>query len=285
MKFIIGKNGLTVKAPGINKEDGLDELTLNLRDLKEEVSNWEVSYEVQDYLGRLLTDEQLEKVDPNILAALSVLDNSDVPLEISREAKLRYVESIISDGNVSKDISLKENIEYDKTGIQYWKWGSIFSKATHLKQFSEMRKYADIAEKMGIAEVKQDKQGWIVQRISNMINKVKLLAAPNKEKPLEKTEAYKKADEAGKDFLSAMEEHRELKEDRIGTSDSIMMKDGEKVHVYYDLKNDGKEHKVKTLRNSLYNKEAADESNKPHAEPVVISDGNVLQKPKGMEKD
>ena len=131
-----------------------------------------------------------------------------------------------------------------------------------------------------MAEIKQDKPGWIRNLVSNMKNKVKLLAPPKK---LEKTDEYKYADEAGKDLLSAMEEHRKLKEGRVEASNSIKENNGKIENVYYDENESGEIKKVKTLRSRLYNKEAADESDKPHPDPASKSDNNV-DKSKGMEQ-
>ena len=282
VKIIISKEGLTVKAPGLNKEDGVDEILLNLKDLKEEVSDWKNFYNVEEFFGRTLTDEQIGRIDPNILTALSVLENSDVSLETSIEARTRYIESIIAEGEVSEDKSLKKVIEYDKTDLEYLKPKNLFSRIIHKNQFKEMREYADIAEEMGIAEVKQDKPGWIRNLVSNMKNKVKLLAPSKK---LEKTEEYKNADETGKDLLSAMEEHRQLKEDRAVASNSIRENNGKIENVYYDENTSGEIKKIKTLRSSLYNESAAKESNKKHSEHAVVSDGDVLENAKDREDD
>ena len=80
-----------------------------------------------------------------------------------------------------------------------------------MKDFKDMRYYADIAETMNIAQIKQDEPGWIRRFVSNMKDKVKLLGTGD----LSKSEEYQSAKtQEEKDFIIASEKHRRRNKDR-----------------------------------------------------------------------
>ena len=229
VKIVISRAGLKIQAPNINKTgENRDEYNLTIKELKKEVEYWGEYLDPRGFLNIELTDEQCNKVDPNILTALKVLQYSYINKDLKNELISRYAKAITSDGHVSKDESLKGIIEYDKTGLQYWKLSSIFDKIKNFRQFNDIVKYADIAEDMGIAEVKQDEPG----RLGKFFKKIK-----------------------NSIFLPKTEEKGLLGEGRET------------------------EKKVTEFREELYSKEATDESNKKHFQPVVESDGDVLEKP------
>lgn len=215
IKIIIGKNGLTVRAPGLDKVNGLDELTVNLRELKNitlDMAKYD-DFDEEMFLGRSLDNDQFRKLDYNILAALDILCDSDIDMEVKNELISRYGEAIVKEGKVSDDKSLSGIIEYDRTGLDYLKPSNLISRIIHKKQFDEMKYGADVAEELGIAEIKQDEPGKIRKFFSNMKNKIPLFA--NKEtKLLEDGEKSKetnnrKQTKDEKALLEAMDKYRD----------------------------------------------------------------------------
>lgn len=215
IKIIIGKNGLTVRAPGLDKVNGLDELTVNLRELKNitlDMAKYD-DFDEEMFLGRSLDNDQFRKLDYNILAALDILCDSDIDMEVKNELISRYGEAIVKEGKVSDDKSLSGIIEYDRTGLDYLKPSNLISRIIHKKQFDKMKYGADVAEELGIAEIKQDEPGKIRKFFSNMKNKIPLFA--NKEtKLLEDGEKSKetnnrKQTKDEKALLEAMDKYRD----------------------------------------------------------------------------
>lgn len=289
IKIIISKDGLTIKAPGLNKEDGSDEVSLNLKELKGKIADWKEFYNEEVFLGRKLTDEQFDNVDYNILSALGVLYNSDIDKEVKIELISRYGEAIIKDGQVSEGKSLKEIIEYDRTDLDYLKPRNLISRIIHKKQFDEMKYGADIAEELGIAEIKQDEPGKIRKFFSNIKNKIPLFA--NKETRLleegNKTKEIRdrKLTKDEKALLEGMDKYRNGKVDykeEIATGMRGKINDFKTNLKELALKED--EEKAKYYSEKINRINENKERANAFATHVTISDGDAQTKEDNEEE-
>jgi len=194
IKIVISKKGLKIEIP--DGEMYMDKGLLNFRDLKKDRRN----FEGQDYIefkdniekflaGTSLTDEQIEKIDPNILSALKIIKNSGLDINIKTELFERYILAIKTDGKVPEDKSLKGIIEYDRTDLDYLKPRNIINRIIHKQDYDDIKYYADIAEEKGFADVKQDQPGIIRKFFNKIKNKIPLFAKKETKLLEEKTKS------------------------------------------------------------------------------------------------
>ena len=296
LKISIGQNGVVISRQGLN------DIKLNISDVNKEDN--EIEYEeVKDFfensLGKKLTlsEKQMDKVDGFLMIALNEMAaNGLIPEEQYVDIVEKYLKAITYEGDKPIESDLKDIIEYDRTNLDYLKPSNIIKRIIHKDAYDNIRGFSRISEEMGIATVKEDEPGVIRKFISKMAKKIPLLSS-KKTKALD--EGKKEYSDDEKALLESMEKYRSGKiayKDTVTAS--IDKTTGQKARDY--MKNlkaktsivkraeaEERTHKNKERANAfathvsitedkrgkfketMYNREAAEESNKPHVEGTV----------------
>lgn len=134
----------------------------------------------QEYIK--LSDEVLEKMDPNVLNAFQEAIKNGISREDVIEMTNRYMDALVGSSNAQADI--KGLITYDRTNMDYWKPSTFLDKIINHKYYKTMSRYMEEAK--GFVSVIEDKKaektkGFFAKRKIKLLDKGKDLADNAKE--------------------------------------------------------------------------------------------------------
>ena len=204
-------------------------------------------------------EEYLEDMDPKLLAAFDKIEKENLVSNKQLELiKTRYLYAVTSDKEISGSSTLKKIIEYDRTNLDYLKPSNIVRRIIHKSDFDDMRYYADFAENMNIAEIKQDEPGKIRKFLSKAWNKIPMVAA-RKEKLLLEEKRRERLEERSDDEKALADVMDKYREGRIGYKSEVKADiDKGKLDKVNDFKNDLKVKVIPSARKTVReNKERA----------------------------
>ena len=201
-------------------------------------------------------EEYLEDMDPKLLAAFDKIEKENLISSKQLELlKTKYLYAVTSNKEIAGSTTLKNIIEYDRTNLDYLKPSNIVRRIIHKNDFDDMRYYADFAENMNIAEIKQDEPGKIRKFLSKTWNKIPMVAARKEKLLLEekRRERLEGRSDDEKALADAMDKYREGKIDYQGEVKADMdkgkldiakdFKDGLKIKVVPSARRTAKENK------------------------------------------
>lgn len=211
----------------------------------------------QEYFDELMYDYGVERryrelADNNLVVAIREL-NRVMPREKTDAIMKQYFEVLKPDKRTPEDLKkFKDmlNITYDRTNLDYLKPRNILSRYINKDKFDYIKESADIAEEFDFANIKHDKPGVIrkiISKLPNIKDKIKLLGSGKEQR------------EDDEDF-----EVEDIEEN-------------ENKHSFRE--------KINKFKNLLYNKEAAEESNKQHTEEREDNDNEVNQEQEHSEEE
>lgn len=134
----------------------------------------------QEYIK--LSDEVLEKMDPNVLNAFLEAIKSGISREDVIEMANKYMDALVGSSNAQADI--KGLITYDRTNMDYWKPSTFLDKIINHKYYKTMARYMEKAK--DFISVIEDKKtakakGFFAKRKIKLLGKGKDLVDNAKE--------------------------------------------------------------------------------------------------------
>lgn len=137
--IIIGKNGVTLfyknTKKGYSKIDRKVMKKISKLDAKgkakliEKISN----------KSQTFSKDALDKMDPNVIYALSKATEDEIPREDLIETMRNYAYALENGTNAQSEI--KNLIAYDRTGMDYWRKGTFIDKIRNYGLYKNMTKY------------------------------------------------------------------------------------------------------------------------------------------------
>ena len=241
--------------------DENEPIEIEKKELRNYMKKFKYNDSKKEMFGELTkeAEEYLEDMDPKLLAAFDKIEKENLVSNKQLELiKTRYLYAVTSDKEISGSSTLKKIIEYDRTNLDYLKPSNIVRRIIHKSDFDDMRYYADFAENMNIAEIKQDEPGKIRKFLSKAWNKIPMVAA-RKEKLLLEEKRRERLEERSDDEKALADVMDKYREGRIGYKSEVKADiDKGKLDKVNDFKNDLKVKVIPSARKTVReNKERA----------------------------
>ena len=241
--------------------DENEPIEIEKKELRNYMKKFKYNDSKKEMFGELTkeAEEYLEDMDPKLLAAFDKIEKENLISNKQLELiKTRYLYATTSNKEISGSSTLKNIIEYDRTNLDYLKPSNIVRRIIHKSDFDDMRYYADFAENMNIAEIKQDEPGKIRKFLSKAWNKIPMVAA-RKEKLLLEEKRRERLEERSDDEKALADVMDKYREGRIGYKSEVKADiDKDKLDKVNDFKNDLKVKVIPSARKTVReNKERA----------------------------